>query len=97
MVILRRADHEHFMDHVEEEHESLRGTTFTGEIAWIPGEMRPMTELTSGDKAHLFTRGLTLAHLDAHLKQRADAEQFLRGDLAAELAARGVEVIVYGD
>ncbi|HMA34674.1 MAG TPA: hypothetical protein VKY74_09350 [Chloroflexia bacterium] len=95
MVILRRADHSHFMDNVEEAHEGMRTTPFTGELAWIPQEMRPMAELCSGEQAHVFVRGLTLAHLDAILRQQGAAQQFLAGDLVAELAGRGVDVLVY--
>jgi predicted dienelactone hydrolase len=94
MVILRRADHAHFMDAVEETHEAIRKMPFTGELAWIPREMRPITELCSGDEAHLFVRGLTLAHMDSVLKQHEGARKFLAGDVGAELAARGVDVIV---
>src|ERR1051325_6416405 len=42
MVILRRADHLHFMDNVEQLHESVRAMTLPGELAWIPQEMRPI-------------------------------------------------------
>ncbi len=94
MVILRRADHMHFMDNVEEIHEMVRTMPFTGELAWIPKEMRPIAELCSGEQAHLFVRGLTLCHLDAKLREQAEAQHFLSGDLEAELAVRGVEGMV---
>jgi predicted dienelactone hydrolase len=94
MVILRRADHLHFMDDVEEVHETVRTMPWAGELDWIPKEMRPMTELCSGDQAHVFTRGLTLAHMDATLRRLEEARRFLAGDLEAELAARGIDVIV---
>ena len=95
MVILRRADHLHFMDNVEEVHETVRAMTFTGELAWIPKEMRPIAELCSGEQAHLFVRGLTLCHMDAMLRRQEEAQRFLLGDLEAELAVRGVDVIVH--
>jgi dienelactone hydrolase len=94
MVILRRADHAHFLDHVEEEHEAVRAMPFTGELAWIPKEMRPAAELCPGEQAHLFVRGLTLCHMDAALRGHDEARRLLAGDVEAELAARGVEVIV---
>jgi hypothetical protein len=94
MVILRRADHLHFMDNVEEVHEAVRKMQWTGELAGIPKEMRPIAELCSGEQAHVFARGLTLCHLDAILRRREEAQRFLVGDMEAELAARGVEVIV---
>ena len=91
MFILRRADHMHFMDEVEELHESVRGMQFPGELAWLPKEMRPMAELCSGAEAHLFVRGLTLCQMDASLKRLEEAQRFLASDLEAELAERGVE------
>jgi len=35
MVILRRADHLHFMDNVEQEHETMRAMSLPGAAAWI--------------------------------------------------------------
>jgi len=95
MVILRRADHVHFMDNVEELHETMRKSPFSGELAWISKEMRPIAELCSGEQAHLFARGLTLCHMDAVLKRQGDAQRFLAGDIEAQLAARDVDVIVH--
>jgi len=95
MVILRRADHLHFMDDVEQQHEAIRAMVSTEEWAWIPKEMRPIAELCSGEQAHLFVRGLTLCHLDAMLRRHEEAQRFLAGDLSAELAQRGVEVILH--
>jgi dienelactone hydrolase len=94
MVILRRADHCHFMDSVEQQHEAVRAMPFTAELAWIPKEMRPIAELCSGEQAYLFVRGLTLCHLDAVLRRQGEAQRFLLGDIEAELAARGVSVVV---
>jgi pimeloyl-ACP methyl ester carboxylesterase len=93
MVILRRADHMHFMDDAEAAHEAVRSMTFAGDLAWLPKEMRPIAELCSGDEAHAFARGLTLAHLDAVLGGREEARDFLAGDVARELASRGVDAI----
>jgi len=95
MVILRRADHMHFMDHVEEMHERVRTMPVPPELAYLAEEMRPIAELCSGDMANLFTRGLTLCHMDATLQDREDARQFLSGDIEGQLAARGVEVMVH--
>jgi dienelactone hydrolase len=95
MVILRRADHIHFIDNVEQEHEAVRAMPFTGELAYINEEMLPIAALCSGEQAHLFVRGLTLCHIDAVLKQQEEARQFLASDIEAELAARGVDVIAY--
>lgn len=95
MVILRRADHMHFMDNVEEMHEAVREMPFTGELAWLPKEMRPIAELCSGEQAHLFVRGLTLCHMDAMLRREEEARRFLVGNIEDELAVRGVAVIVH--
>jgi predicted dienelactone hydrolase len=95
MVVLRRADHLHFMDNVEQQHETVRAMPFTGELAWIPKEMRPVAELCPGGHAHLFVRGLTLCHLDSVLTGQEEARRFLAGDLKTELAARGVDAIVH--
>lgn len=97
MVVLRRADHLHFMDDVEHQHESFRemATSFTGDLGWIKKEIRPITELCSGETAHTFVRGLTLCHMDSALKGKAKAQRFLAGDIKAELARRGVEAIAH--
>ncbi|MDQ6933440.1 MAG: dienelactone hydrolase family protein [Candidatus Eremiobacteraeota bacterium] len=95
MLILRRADHLHFLDNVEHEHETVRNMPFTGELAWIPKEMPPIAELCSGEQAHLFVRGLTLCHMDATLKKRNEAQRFLDGDVRGELAVRRVDAIQY--
>ena len=97
MFILRRADHQHFIDDVEETHEAVRAVTFPPEAAWIPVAMRPMAELSSGEQAHRFVRGLTLAHFDSTLRHIEAAERFLSGDVEADLAARGVEAFVRRD
>jgi len=91
MFILRRADHQHFIDNVEEVHEAVRAATFPSEAAWIPAAMRPIAELSSGEQAHTFVRGLTLAHFDATLRQMNTADRFLSGDVEATLASRGVD------
>lgn len=95
MAILRRADHLHFMDDVERLHEAVRAMPFSGELAWIPKEMRPIAELCSGEEAHLFVRGLALCHLDAVLRQREEARGLLAGGIEAELAKRGVAAIMH--
>jgi len=94
MVILRRADHMHFMDGAETLHETVRNMPPAGELAWLPREMRPIAELCSAEQSHLFARGLSLAHLDATLRQHEEARLLMAGDLRAELARRGIDAIV---
>jgi dienelactone hydrolase len=91
IVVLRRADHQHFVDDIAREHEALRAMRWTGPAAWIPGAMRPMSELTSPAAAHLFVRGLTLAHFDASLRESVHAQRLLDGDVVELLASLGVE------
>lgn len=45
--------------------------------------------------AHLFTRGLTLAHFDATLKDDKAARHFLADDPLKELQSRGVDALGY--
>lgn len=95
MFILRRADHQHFVDDVENLHEAIRAMNFPGEAAWIPGAMRPIGELASGEQSHFFVRGLTLAHLDGTLRRMSVAEHFLSREAEAGLATRGIEGMEY--
>jgi dienelactone hydrolase len=95
MFILRRADHQHFLDDVEGAHEAIRAMSVPGAAAWIPAAMRPIAELATAEQAHLFVRGLTLAHLDATLRHLDPATRWLAGDVQAELAARGVEALAH--
>jgi predicted dienelactone hydrolase len=95
MVILRRADHYHFLDNAEQIHETVRNMTFPPYLTWMTEQMRPISELCSGSHAESFVRALTLSHMDAILKQQEDARRFLAGDIEAELASRGVDVLVH--
>lgn len=95
MVVLRRADHMHFMNNVEQLHETVRTSTpLIPELDYLQKEMRPIAELCTGEQSHLFVRGLTVAHFDAVLKQSDEGRRFLAGDIRAELASRGVEAFV---
>ena len=96
MFVLRRADHQHFLDDVEGEHEALRAMTLPADAAWITAAMRPMSELCPGAQAHDFVRGLTLAHLDATVRESHAAERFLATGADAALAARGVDAATSG-
>lgn len=95
MVVLRRADHLHFIDNVEQEHEAFRTAPMPAEIAQMQKEMLPIAELCSGEQAHLWVRGLTLAHMDAFLGHRREAHLFLTGDIEDEMSRRGVDVILH--
>ena len=45
MVVLRLADHAHFMDNVEHEHETMRALPLPPELAYLKNETRPIGEL----------------------------------------------------
>ena len=63
-----------------------------GDWAYMQKEMRPIEELCSGEQAHLFVRGLTLAHFDAVLKGiEASSWRFWDQDIPGELKRRGVD------
>lgn len=95
MVILRCADHVHFLDNVEHDHELMRSMPWTEELAWIPKEMRPISELCSGEQSHMFVRGLALSHMDMVLHQSEDARRLLESNVDAEVSARGVDAHVF--
>ncbi len=90
LFVLRRADHQHFVDDIVGEHEALRAMTLPGEAAWLPAAMRPAADLCPAGQAHRFTRGLALAHLDAARLGSLAASGFLAGDVEAVLMARGI-------
>lgn len=95
MIVLRRADHLHFVDHVEELHEQTRNTGFPPPADWVAREMRPIGELCSGEEAHRCIRGVTLTHFDAALNDRAEARNFCNTGLAAALAENAIDAYVH--
>ncbi len=102
LVVLRKAGHMHFADNAEFGHEWFRKGYLSG--SWPDPEidgialgtaMRPFAELCTEAQSGATVRGLCLAHMDAHLKDNADAVVFLNGDLSRTLGARlGVEIDV---
>lgn len=95
MLVLRRADHQHFADDVEASHEELRAMTLPGEAAWMTAAMLPMSELCPGQHGHQFARALALAHFDWALRGNAAAEKFLASDAERALATRGIDAAEY--
>lgn len=77
LLVLQRADHQHFLDDVEGAHETVRHAKFSGDAAWIPGAMRPIAELMPGDEAQRWVRAATLGHFDATLRGIDAARQVL--------------------
>lgn len=90
LLVLQRADHQHFVDDVAGDHEAIRGMELPGPAAWMPPAMLPMAELTPPEQAHDFTRALTLAHLDAYLREDERARAFLESGVGPALADRGI-------
>jgi predicted dienelactone hydrolase len=96
MVILRRADHMHFMDNVEQLHEAVRTSPpWITELDYLQKEMRPIAELCTAEQSHLFVRGLAVAHFDAVPKHDDEASRFLADDIQAKLASLNVEAFVH--
>lgn len=95
MIVLRRADHAHFLDEGAQEHEMARKMTWPGDLAWIPQEMRPISELCPVEHAHLLVRGLAVSHMDAILKERDDAKEFLADEIETQLAVRGIDAFLF--
>ena len=95
MFVLHRAGHQHFADDVEASHVALRAMTLPGQASWMTAAMLPMSQLCPGEHGHTFTRGLSLAHLDAALRGNDAARRFLVGGAQSALAARGVQVVPY--
>jgi dienelactone hydrolase len=92
MAVLRNADHMHFCDNVEQIHEMFRAMPPPGDFERIAKSVPPIGELCPGEHAHHFTRGLGLAHMDAHLKGNESAARLLAGDVRATLGARGIAI-----
>ena len=104
-VVLKHADHFHFCDRVEQTHDLFKamGALLAGAAQSPPGmpdaaalieQMKPSSELSPGAHAYALTRGLGLAHFDAHLREIEGALALLAGDLAALMEERGVAVEV---
>lgn len=93
MLVLTNADHMHFCDQIEQIHELFRMMPPPIFDRLAPA-IRPIDELCAPDGAYHFTRGLGLAHMDAHVRGLEPAAEFLAGDLVAALARRGAAATV---
>ena len=92
LFVLRRSGHAHFLDNVEQEHERIRTMPAGGgDWAYMQKEIQPIEELCSGEEAHLFARGLTVAHFDAVLKGIGGSIVFWDQDIPGELKLRSVD------
>ena len=95
MVVLRNTDHMHFCDRAAEAHEMFRAFPPPGFFEGAAKGAAPFAELCPAPPAYDAIRGLGLAHMDAVLKMHAPAAEFMGGDLAARLGARGIEVAIH--
>jgi hypothetical protein len=93
LLVLRCADHLHFVDDIAAAHEAFRQVPAEGEMAWI-ADMRPIGELCDPAAAQAVVRAVTLAHFDAALRGMEAAAAFLDGDLSALLAAHAIDAVV---
>jgi dienelactone hydrolase len=101
MVVLDRADHNHFVDDVEEGHRWLY--EYTVELAqrypeenwqYVADSMSPIEDLMPGTAANEICRAMTLAHFDAILRELPEAIDFLAGDPEGKLRRRGLKAAV---
>jgi dienelactone hydrolase len=101
MVVLADADHNHFVDDIDTGQEWLQ--EFSARVARVfpdgPGDWAlvarsvvPADQLCDGSDAQLAWRGLTTAHMDAHLRHDPDALALVSGDIDERLAVLGVTV-----
>jgi dienelactone hydrolase len=99
-VNLLNADHFHFCDRVEQTHDLFKtlGPMLVGSVEGAPdmtevlAGMKASAELCPGEHAYALLQGLGLAHMDACLKDDADARAFMAQDLVGVMADRGVAV-----
>ena len=102
MVVLESADHNHFVDGVEEGHEWLR--TYTNELAtrypderwaYVADSMMAIDELMQGELANELCRGAATAQFDAYLREDPKAQEFLPA-LEREFEHRQMAATVVG-
>lgn len=99
MVVLNNADHMHFSAFSEIAHELIRtqpemvygDTPFAKQLK---ENMVPFSKLCSAKNGEDFLRGLGLAHMDAYLKRKADAIDWINGDIIAYMADQGIDVTI---
>lgn len=97
MFVLNNAAHMHFSAFSELAHEMIRtqpemvygDTLFAKQLK---ESMVPFSKLCSAKNGEDFLRGLGLAHMDAYLKKKADALEWIEGDIIAYMADQGIDV-----
>jgi dienelactone hydrolase len=97
LAVLHGAGHTHFGDDPEQRHEQVLAM-LTSDASAVPRgrgaelvrAIGPFSALCPAAHGEDTTRALALAHLDAHVRESAEAVQFLANDLARTFAARGI-------
>ena len=100
LIVLNNADHFHFNDDIERVHEFFRTQFMTmggnnSETKILANSMLPASELHPSKGAYEYIRGLGLAHMDANLKRKPEAEEFLSSDLKTIFAKRNIDISLY--
>lgn len=102
-AVLENAGHVHFVDDPETRHEQIRAMWASNQLpiddpdidfAAIAEAARPFSELCPAAHAHEVVQSLCLAHMDAHLKDDANARNWLAGNPDADFAARNISVAI---
>ncbi|MHA2182411.1 MAG: hypothetical protein ACXAAH_13410, partial [Promethearchaeota archaeon] len=99
MVVLNNADHMHFSAFSELAHEMIRSQP---EMVYgdsplahhLKENMVPFSELSPSKNAEDFLCGIGLAHMDAYLKKKVDAVEWIEGDIKVQMADQGIDVSI---
>ena len=96
MIILEDSDHFHFCDNVEFIHDMMTkmGSGLFGgnNQSGVLSKMKKSAELCSGKDAYAFVQAATLAHMDAHVRKHAQAQDFLEKELLDSLKNKNIRV-----
>ena len=92
MFVLPNADHMHFCDRAESSHEFLRNLPKVGALGELVRRLPPFSELVAAEHGYDFARALGLAHVDAALRQHAEAKRFLAQGAVESFAERGITI-----
>ena len=90
LYVLEAADHMHYLDDAKKAHDLFR--LMPQVFGPLAGRVVPFAELVPAAPAREVIRGLTQAHFDAWLVGADAARAWLRGDVHAEVAARGARL-----
>jgi dienelactone hydrolase len=100
LVVLRDADHNHFVDDVETSHgwyieitRELAKADPAGPWSRLADRITPYADLVPGEAVYPLWRGLTVAHFDAHLRGTDEGRRFLDGDLGTAARRLGAEIV----